>query len=303
MRASTPGSMLLLALVLVVFSGCTEVPPVPELPADYAAQVEQYRVDRMERLKTGWLTLSGLHWLEEGRNAFGSDPSNSIVFPADTSPELAGVFVYASGKVTLETEAGAGLTLDGEIAGAGPIDLEPDARELGLGRLTFFLIERGGRFAIRVKDPEHPAVQQFGGIDFYPVDESWVKIGALTPPDAPRTIPVETVIGTDAEMESRGRIEFRIGDEVHSLEAFAGSDDTEVFIIFMDGTTGEETYPAGRYLYAGVEGDRATLDFNKAYNPPCAFTPYATCPLPPPGNRLSVRIQAGEKTYHPDKSK
>jgi len=298
MRAVAAG---LAAAVLASLAVGQGGPPVPTLTDGYAERIALHREGREERLRSSWLTLAGLHWLEEGDNRFGSAPGNAIVFPQETSPAFAGNFVYADGAVFLDPAPGAGLTVDGRPVGDTRLQLEPDAQQLGLGRLEFFVITRSGKHAIRVRDPEFHAVQDFRGIDYYPVDPAYVIEGTLVPHDRPEKLIVETVLGRDAEMVSRGTVEFEFAGAIHTLVALDGSAD--LFLIFKDKTSGRETYGAGRYLYASVDGDRVSLDFNKAYNPPCAFTPYATCPLPPPGNTIHARIEAGERAYYFEKTK
>lgn len=297
MRCAVKLWMLVFVAVCV---SCAEIPAPRATGADYVAEIETYREGRVERLKTSWLTVAGLFWLEPGDNPFGTDPRNAIVFPEGSSLDFAGAFVYEGGMVTLIPAKGAGMTIEGQpVDTSVELNSGEDTQEISLGRLTFFVIERGGRHAIRLRDPESPAVSGFGGIDFYPIDESWVLEGRIVPYDEPRTLSVETVIGLDAEMTSVGRVEFEFDGSVHSLEASKSSPDAdELFLIFKDETTGTETYGAGRYLYAPLDGGHAHIDFNKAYNPPCAFTPYATCPLPPKGNTLQVAIEAGERAYH-----
>jgi uncharacterized protein (DUF1684 family) len=295
MRRAWNGYGLILAVVL---SGCAEAPQPPS-GASYVAEIEEFREGRVERLRSSWLMLAGLFWLEPGDNTFGSDPGNMIVFPEGSSPGRAGSFVYTNGSVTLVPEGAPGMTIEGEpVELATKLGTGEDTQEILLGRLTFYVIERSGQHAIRLRDPESPAVVSFTGIEFYPTDESWVVEGRLVPYDEPRIVSVETVIGHDAEMTSVGRVEFDLDGGVHSLEALKSSADaTELFLIFKDETSGRETYGAGRYLYAPLDGRRARIDFNRAYNPPCAFTPYATCPLPPRENRLELRVEAGERKY------
>lgn len=292
---------VLAAVVLASLAACQGEPPPRALPEGYAEQIAVHREGREERLRSSWLTLAGLHWLDKGDNRFGSALDNAIVLPQDTSPALAGNFVYMDGEVFLEPAPGAGLTVDGAPAGDTRLQLEPNVQQLGLGRLVFFVIVRSGRHAIRVRDPEFHAVRDFRGIDYYPVDPAYVIEGTLVPYDEPKKLMVETVIGRDVEMVSKGTVEFEFAGATHRLEALGGSAD--LFLIFKDETSGRETYGAGRYLYAPVEGVRVSLDFNKAYNPPCAFTPHATCPLPPLGNTIRARIEAGERAYHSGKSK
>jgi len=167
-----------------------------------------------------------------------------------------------------------------------------------LGRLRILVIERGGRPAVRVKDPEHPARERFSGIDYYPIRPEFRVRARLRPFDEPKPIEVATVVDIGARFLVPGRLEFELDGIALSLEPLISEpSDTELFIIFKDSTSGEETYGAGRYLYATLEGRDAVVDFNKAYNPPCVFTAFATCPLPPPQNRLDVPIRAGERRY------
>jgi uncharacterized protein (DUF1684 family) len=267
------------------------------IPEGWAAEVEQYRADREERLRaeTGWLSLAGLFWLEPGENAIGSDPGGAVVLPPDAAPRSAGVILYDGDVATLVADEEAGITLDGNPV--SELRLENDV-ELRLGRLHWFLIARGGRHAIRVKDPESPVRTGFHGLDYYPVDPAYRVEAHLRRFDRPRELEVATATGTPARFLVPGVLEFELAGEPRTLEPLISEpDETELFIIFKDATSGRETYGAGRYLYTELDGDRAVLDFNRAYNPPCAFTPFATCPLPPPGNRLDLALRAGEKAY------
>jgi uncharacterized protein (DUF1684 family) len=297
------GTLRLLVLVLLLSAtACENDTPRVETVEEYAQRIAALREARVERLRTSWLTVAGLYWLAAGDNPFGRAETNAIVFPADVGPEVAGSFNYRDGEVLLQPAPGAGLTVDGAPAREMLVSADPEPEQIGLGRLTFFVIERGGKHAIRLRDPEFRALKNFHGIDYYPADPAYAIEGRWIPHDEPTTRSVETVIGIDAEMVSTGRVEFDLGGRTHSLDAFDGSGE-ELFLIFKDATTGRETYDGGRYLYAKVEGGRVVLDFNLAYNPPCAFTPYATCPLPPPGNALDVGIAAGERSYHSTKVK
>ena len=276
---------------------CGSGAPGVETDEEYAERIATHREERVNRLRSSWLTVAGLYWLAEGDNAFGSAPGNAIVFPLDASPDVAGSFNYRDGEVLLRPSPGAGLTVDGEPAREMRVTAGPEREQIGLGRLTFFVIERTGKHAIRLRDPEFHALTNFRGIDFYPADRSFSVEGTLVPYDEPRTLMIETVIGMDAEMVSKGKVEFVLAGRTHALEALESSE-RELFLIFKDETTGTETYDAGRYLYAPVEGGRVSIDFNTAFNPPCSFTPYATCPLPPPGNTIDATIAAGEQAYH-----
>jgi uncharacterized protein (DUF1684 family) len=166
-----------------------------------------------------------------------------------------------------------------------------------VGRLSLFAIKRGDRYGIRLKDPESEYRRNFTGLQYYPVRTAYKVTGKFVP--QPRKIPILNIIGQTEQMECPGYVEFRLqGKVLHLFPVLEEPDAKELFYIFKDLTSGKETYGAGRFLYSGMpEKGKVVLDFNKAYNPPCAFTPYATCPLPPADNRLSVRVEAGEKKY------
>jgi len=271
----------------------------------YVAEVEQWRVKREERLKAdgGWLTVSGLFWLKDGANTFGSAPGNDIVLPA-SAPPRAGVIDFSGGKATVRVEPGVRV-----LSGDKPVtamELRADTASGGpdvlvLGPLSLQVIERGGRYGIRLKDNQSPRRREFAGLTWYPVSEAHRVVARFVPHGAPRTIPIANVLGQEDQLPSPGYVVFTIGGKELRLDPILEQADAkELFFIFKDPTAGRDTYPAGRYLYTALPKDGAvTLDFNKAYSPPCAFTAYATCPLPPPQNRLAVRIEAGEKKPAP----
>jgi hypothetical protein len=251
----------------------------------YQSEIEAWRQARYKALESegGWLTLAGLFWLHEGANRFGQDPSNDIVL--SDGPAHAGAFELGDGKVT--------VTMDGNARA-----IRPDSPDVAkVGRLNLFVIRRGGRYGIRAKDPESAARRDFHGIDHFPVAQSWRFTAKFVA--EPKKVPVLNVLGQTEPMECPGYAVFQVsGRELRLYPVFEEPGAKELFYIFRDQTSGKETYGAGRFLYSGLPQDgKVVLDFNKAYNPPCAFSPYATCPLPPPENRLPVRIEAGEKTY------
>lgn len=239
--------------------------------------------ERGLRSEGGWLSVTGLFWLHEGANRFGGGASNAIVLP--DGPSLAGEFRLRGGKVT--------LAMDGREQG-----LRPDSADaIKVGRLSLFLIKRGDKFGIRLKDPSSQYLREFHGLEYFPASETW-RVTAKWVAE-PRKIPVLNVIGQTEENDSPGYAVFRLnGRELRLYPVLEEPGAKELFFIFRDQTAGKETYGAGRFLYSDLPHDgKVVLDFNKAYNPPCAFTPYATCPLPPKENRLPVRIEAGEKKY------
>lgn len=269
----------------------------------YKKVIEKHRKKRVDRIAAadGWLSVSGLYWLFEGDNYFGTGFENAIVLDAEGALEVSGKFNYQNGDVFLFPIEDAGVTLNDAPARVTQLSDGANAAVIGLGRFKMRLIARSGRHAIRVRDPKNPAIEAFDGIEFFPIDPTYNVVGRLEPYAEVQSYFVDTVIGSPAELVSRGKVHFTLHGEELVLEALATSAQAkELFLMFKDGTTGDESYPAGRYLYAPFEAGRVEIDLNKAYNPPCAFTPYATCPLPPQQNKLSVFVRAGERNYHPD---
>lgn len=275
-------------------------------PADqggYREEIERWRTQREERLKAdgGWLTVTGLFWLHEGANPVGSAPGSEVRLPPG-APAHAGVLELRKGTVTLSLQAGVAASVQGQPI-ATPRELKPDVPGppdvVSLARLTLQVIVRGGRFAIRLKDMDSAARREFKGLAWFPVDESYRVEARFVPHPSPRRLAVPNVLGEIEQMDSPGYAEFTLQGRRHRLEpVLEGPDAQELFFIFRDETAGKETYPAGRFLYTALPRDGAlVLDFNKAYTPPCAFTRFATCPLPPKDNRLKLRIPAGEKDY------
>lgn len=284
-------------LFLALAAGCREEPT-------YEGQIRAWQARRAQRLQTetGWLSLVGLYWLDPGSNSFGSDRSNKIVMPPKAPPAM-GTLTLEEGSITLEPNADAGITLDGKPV-TTPLPLRHDAEEggptvLSAGTLSFHTIKRGDRYGIRVRDPQSEARTHFRGLEYYPISERWQVRARFEAYDPPKKIPIANIVGITTEEVSPGALVFSIDGTTHRLDPILEQGSDELFIIFKDPTSQDTTYPAGRYLYASPPGPDGTVivDFNKAYNPPCAFTDFATCPLPPPQNRLPVRVEAGEKKY------
>jgi len=271
--------------------------------SDYHEEIEAWRSNRVERLTSedGWLSLVGLFWLEEGESSIGSDQESSIRLPENKAPGRVGSIWLRDGKALLEVEPSVEVLHEG--ASVESLELADDSEGpptlFRLGDLSAYLIRRGEEVALRVKDRNHPAREAFTEIDDYPTDESWRVEGRFEYYEPTRAIPIPTVLGTINTQPSSGAVVFEVDGEIHRLDVLAEPGDEEMFIIFADKTSGKETYGGGRYLYAKApdqEGN-VVVDFNKAYNPPCVFTPYATCPLPPRQNRLPIAVEAGEKVY------
>lgn len=268
----------------------------------YIHDVEKWRHDRVARLKsdTGWLTVAGLFWLKDGANTVGAGPENDIVLPERSAPASVGVFRFAGGQTEFELASGAPVTVSGHPA-ARTTALRSDTDEGGpdevsVNTLTMFVIHRGDKYAVRLRDKKSEYRKSFTGLRWYPIDPAYRVTAHFTPYPASQTIPIANIVGQTEATPTPGYVEFTVNGQ--NLKMDAMTEDETLFFVFRDQTAGKTTYGAGRMLNTDMPaGGAVTLDFNKAYNPPCAYTPYATCPLPPPQNRLPVAIEAGEKTY------
>ena len=251
------------------------------------------------RADDGWLTLAGLFWLHEGANSFGADPAGDIVLPAGTAPDDAGVFELRDGAVTLRPAAGAGVTVNDAPASTARLrsDADGGSDRIGLGSLTLLIIRRGARIGVRVKDTLSPVRAVFGGRHWYAPNQSYHLQAAFVPYDPPRLLSVTNILGDVGDVPSPGYALFTLDGQEYRLDALP--DPNGLVFYFYDATNADTTYPAGRYLKAALPQDGVvTIDFNRAYSPPCAFTVFATCTLPPPQNRLPLRIEAGELYDH-----
>ncbi|MEP6993014.1 MAG: DUF1684 domain-containing protein [Acidobacteriota bacterium] len=268
----------------------------------YRAQIEAWRARRLAVLRSddGWLTVVGLFWLEPGENSVGSAAGSRVALPSGKAADKLGVISLDGDRATFRPAPGADVRIDGKPA--APTVLRSDAQgeptAVTSGSIRFYLIERGGRLAVRVKDTKSEARAKFDGITSYPIDPSWRIEARFEPYDPPKKLSVPNILGrVDAE-ESPGALVFERGGKTYRLDPVLEKGETDYFVIFGDATNGKETYGAGRFLYVAPPADgKAIVDFNKAYNPPCVFTAYATCPLPPPQNKLPIPVAAGEKAY------
>jgi uncharacterized protein len=291
-------------LLVLATLGCREEITSDRMVSTLPSEIEKYRADRETRLRRedGWLTLVGLFWLDPGANSFGSAKTNKIVMPAK-APSQMGTLTLADGRVTLTPDPVATLSIAGKPV-TSAVELLPDTSDSGptrvdVGGMHFLVIKRGERYGIRVRDPENAARVHFKGLDYYAPDERWRVTARLEPHNPPKTIPITNIVGMTSQEASPGSLVFQLNGQTYRLDPIVEEGSDNLFIIFRDATSRDTTYPAGRYLYASPPGPdgTVTVDFNKAYNPPCAFTPFATCPLPPAQNRLPVRVEAGEKNY------
>jgi uncharacterized protein (DUF1684 family) len=265
--------------------------------------VEQWRTERVADLtnETGWLTLVGLYWLNPGENTIGRASSSTLVLDHPNLADTAGTFVLTGDKVTFTAKPGSGITHGG--APVTTIDMVSDAKEsptvISSGTLRLFIIERAGKFAVRVRDVASVRRRDFRGLEYFPISSDWVFEARFEPYEPVRHIKIVNILGMEENMVSPGAVVFtRNGQEIRLDAVLDGANATDLFIMFADGTSGHDTYGAGRFLHAPFAADGKTVvDFNKAYNPPCAFNNFATCPLPPYQNRVKLKITAGEKNY------
>lgn len=277
----------------------------------YPQQIEQWRAGRVARLTApdGWLSLIGLEWLKPGDNRVGSAAGNDIVLKAGPA-HLGTVTLKPDGSMHITLAQGSGATVDGKAVPEATLvddmhvsgDAQPTT--VGFGPASFYVIDRDERKALRVKDSDAAARRDFSGIDYFPIDPSWHIVADWVPFDPPHTLEMGSVIGTIDKVEVPGKAVFERDGHAYELLPYQEEPGGDLFFVIADRTSGKETYGAARFLYAKLPAGGLTqpgklvLDFNEAYNPPCAFTPFATCPLAPPENRLDLRITAGEKKYH-----
>ena len=259
---------------------------------DYEEEIEAWRVEREANLKAddSWLTVSALFFLREGENSFGSSPRNDLTLP-DRVPAEAGVFEVRDGTVTIHAAAGGTLTVNGEAVTNA--QLYPSARRatLTIGSVSLWGHQSGERLAIRVRDTESDIRKNFTGLDWYPVDERYRIRGKFTPHAEPITVKTMNILGDIETYTSTGYVTLTVaGTEVRMLPVTSGR---RLWFIMRDLTSSDETYSAARFLYADApDADGwTTVDFNRAYNPPCAFNPHTTCPLPPPRRRILVGLR------------
>jgi uncharacterized protein (DUF1684 family) len=296
-------SSKIIALVittLFIFLSCTEKEPKPKGTPEYIAEIEQWHQKRIERIKdeNGWLTLVGLHWLKEGENSFGSDKNNDIVFP-ESAPQNIGKIILKDSVITLNVYEGVNVTAEGNVVKEIKLeeDLTGNPTVLDVGSFRWYIIKRGDRYGIRLRDTKSPLLKEFKGINVFPINENWRIEATFVPYDPPKQILIPNILGTTEEDKSPGALSFTVDGKSYQLDAIRSRNG--FFIIFADETSGKDTYGAGRFLYTDKpdSNNKVILDFNIAYNPPCVFTKYATCSLPPKQNYLHLKITAGEKMW------
>lgn len=284
-------------LLAIVFGLLASAPA----QTDYVKTIEKWRSDAEANLRkeTGWLTVAGLFWLKDGINTVGAGENFDVRLTDNFKKGKFGEINFKNGAAALKVESGVEAQSDGKTIST--TDLVSDEKgkptEIRTGTQTFYLIRREDRFGIRLKDSNSEARGNFKGLHWFPIDESYKVTARFEAFPEPKEVMIPNVLGGNFKMKSPGILKFTLKGKEFSLPPVT-EDDGTLFIIFGDASNRSDTYKSGRFLYAAkpVNGE-AVLDFNKAENPPCAFTPFATCPLPPPQNKLEVEIKAGEKRY------
>jgi uncharacterized protein (DUF1684 family) len=291
---------LVLLSILICLAGCSTDSTTDRNKASAPADWIAWQAKRRESVAgtNGWATLVGLHWLHPGRNPAGAGPTNDVVLPRDRAGGFIGDFIRKDRKVRFEAAAGTAASVAGKAVQS--LDLESDAllapTKLQIGTLTIIVIERGERIGLRVRDPQAPTRVHFHELRYFPYTAKWRIEGRFEKAPAGEKLLVQDVTGGTQEYVVPGWVVFPVNGSEHRLEVVEEPGEEDYFVIFRDQSAGKSTYPAGRFFYV-AKPDAAgsvVVDFNRAYNPPCAFTPYATCPLPPRQNWLPFSVEAGE---------
>lgn len=267
----------------------------------YQASIEKWRQSYETTLRSddGWLTLTGLFWLHEGDNRFGSDPLGDIVVPGKNVPAQIGTFTFRGGKVVVRARPGVKLMFGGKPVDTAELHADAPNERLQMGDLAFLVHASGARYAIRLKDKNSKARREFSGLHWFPIDPSYRLTARYVPYQPPKIEQTQNILGDFDPYTMIGQVVFTLQGKEYRLEASENTPGTgTLFIVFRDLTSGKQTDSAARFIDTDApKNGTVELDFNKAYNPPCAYTAYATCPLPSPGNRLRIAIPAGEKNY------
>lgn len=296
-------TLCIVAAGAILLTACGRTPQVD--PVAYQKDIDDWRAGRLTRVTgpDGWTTLVGLYWLKPGANRFGSAPDSELELTSAGFPGHVGTFAFDGKSVSFTATPGAGVTSGGKPVATLKLltDADPDPKAptiLDLGSVSFYAIQRVDRYGVRVKDTAADARVHFKGLEYFPVDQKWRFEAKFVPYTPMKKIPIINILGMEEDMNSPGALLFSVDGREYRLETVLEDGETDYFVMFADQTSGKQTYGAGRFMYVKPPVDGITvLDFNKSYNPPCAFSPYATCPLPPPENRLPLAIAAGEFKY------
>ena len=299
-RVSRPLLATLIGAVAGAVTGCqpSAAPPL-EWNDAVVIEIEKWRAEHEESYTRNWVTIEGLHFLKPGTQSAGSAPDNDVVVVASL-PERLGTFTVESDEVTFEPEPGAPITINGETPAAAMVLRDDGAEEpdvIEANGASVVVHRSGTRLSLRVRDPNGERARTFQGFDWFPVSPDYRVLGRFIADAAPRTLPVVNTFGDLDTYETEGVVELSLNGELLRLRPFT-AEPGRFFFVFNDASSGNETYEAARFLYSDLRQDGTTvLDFNEAYNPPCSFNPFTTCPIPLPENRLAIKVLAGEKKY------
>jgi uncharacterized protein (DUF1684 family) len=307
LRHTRPGldvSRLLIAMLVGALVGTAiGCQPIAEPPLEWndtvVTEIETWRAEHEESYTRNWVTIEGLHFLKVGTQTAGSAPDNDVILIASL-PERLGRFTVAADEVTFEPEPGTQITINGEPAASAKVlrddgSEEPDIIEAN--GATVVAHRSGKRLSLRVRDPNGERTRAFEGFEWFPISRDYQVLGRFIPDATPRSLPVVNTFGDVDSYETEGVVEFTLNDELLRLRPFT-TEPGRFYFVFNDASSGNETYEAARFLYSDLRRDGTTiLDFNEAYNPPCSFNPFTTCPIPLPENRLPSKVLAGEKKY------
>jgi uncharacterized protein len=298
-------SWKIVALLACMGIMCVAMRAADDSGAAYRASVEKWRAQREAHLKSddGWLTVAGLFWLHDGQNKFGSDPLSDIVLPAPAPPD-AGTLEFHNGKTIVHVKPGVPVMVNGKRVDTATLRPDQDPAfddkvdQITLGTLTIYVHQSGQRYAARLLDKNSRLRKIFTNLRWFPVDPAYRVVAQYVPYDKPKTVQVQNIMGDFTPIDIPGYVAFKLNGQDLRLDVESNAPDPGFSITFRDLTSGKETYAAARFLVTDAAKDgKVVLDFNEAYNPPCAYNPYTTCPLPTPENRLHVRIAAGEMAY------
>ena len=268
----------------------------------YADSIRKWRQEYAQKLMSpeGWLAISGLFWLDQGENRMGAHPSNRIILPPHSAPENSGIFTLRDREITLQAAEDVQMTISDQPVTTTQIAIDSygSSEWISLNDLKISVIQRGARYGVRIYDKNHPQLKQFVVLRWFPIQPDYCVDAQFVPFAEPKIMSIVNVLGDTLEMESPGYAEFSLNGQVCRLHAVPVEELDRLWFLFQDATSSDATYPGGRFLTSDApKEDKVTLDFNKAHNPPCAYTDFATCPLPPPVNRLPVRVSSGELRY------
>jgi uncharacterized protein len=274
-------------------------------PVAYQKDVDDWKADRLKKLTgpDGWTTLVGLYWFKSGENTFGGGADKDMQLDAAGFPKDAGHFDFDGKQVTFTAAKGAAVMSGGKPVTSIKMVSDADAgtadpTTLSIGSVSFYAIRRVDKMGVRVKDTAADARVHFKGLEYFPLNQDWRFEARFEPYSPMKKIPIINILGMEEDMDSPGALVFDVGGTQYRLDTVLEDGETDYFVMFGDTTNGKLSYGAGRFLYVKPPvGGVTVLDFNKSYNPPCAFSHYATCPLPPQQNKLPLAIQAGELRY------